>query len=309
MKKTIRNFKSMKRKGEPICWVTAYDYPLALCAERAGVDMILVGDSGGMVQLGYETTNSVSMEEMLVMAKAARRGAPNTFLIGDLPQGSYEVSDADAVINALRYIKEASCDAVKLEGGKRILPRVRAIVDAGILVIGHLGLTPQSTQSFGGYRVQGKTRLSFENILKDAFALQKAGVCAILLEAMPDESAHQIAKQLSVPVLGIGAGTHVDGQLLIIHDLLGLYDPFRPKFAKCYIGEVIENYNSFLSQHENIRQMGVETRKDGLLTLVQYALEKYVAEVKSLQFPGEDYEYTLTESSLDSLKRSEMWQE
>ena len=170
-KKGIKDFNKMKRKGEAVAWVTAYDYPFSYCAEQAGIDMILIGDSGGMVQLGYETTNPVSMNEMLTMAKSVRKGAPNTFIIGDMPQGSYEISTTLAVENALRFIKEAGCDAIKCEGGIRVADKVKAIVDAGILVCGHLGLTPQSTSSFGGYKVQGKSRSSFESILKDALAL------------------------------------------------------------------------------------------------------------------------------------------
>ena len=220
-KKTLTDMIRMKAQGAPVAWVTAYDVPFALAAERAGVDMILVGDSGGMVQLGYPTTNPVTMDEMIVLAKAARRGAANTFIIGDMPQGSYETGERDAVLNALRFIKEASSDAVKCEGGRRMAQKIRAMVNAGILVMGHLGLTPQSTASFGGYRVQAKTRESFESTLEDALELQEAGVFAILLEAMPEEPAAQIAQQLRIPIYGIGVGGKVDGQLIIMHDLMG----------------------------------------------------------------------------------------
>lgn len=309
MKKTIRDFKLLKRKGEPITWITAYDYPLARCAEQAGIEMILVGDSGSMVQLGYETTNSVCMDEMLVLAKAARRGASNTFIVGDMPQGSYEVSDEDAVKNALRFVKEANCDAIKLEGGSRVESRVKAIVNAGIIVIGHLGLTPQSTQTFGGYRVQGKTKRSFEEIIEDAFLLQKAGVSAILLEAMPSESAGQIAAQLKIPVLGIGAGAEVDGQLLIMHDLLGLFHSFRPQFAKCYIGSVIEKFSKQLEQHEDLRKLGIEKRQDGLLPLVELAIRQYIEEVKNRNFPQLDYAYPLSTPALNKIKQSEHWKD
>jgi len=195
-KLTLGDFNKMKQKKEQVTWMTAYDLPFAYAAEEAGIDMILVGDSGGMVQLGYQTTNPVTMDEMIVLAKAARKGAPNTFIIGDMPQGSYEVGDKEAIINDLRFVKEAGSDAIKLEGGKRMCSRVRAITEAGILVMGHLGLTPQSTTSFGGYRVQCKTIDCFERTLEDAFALQEAGAFAILLEAIPSEPAGQIAKQL-----------------------------------------------------------------------------------------------------------------
>ncbi len=306
-KKGIKDFNKMKRKGEPIAWVTAYDYPFSYCAEQAGIDMILIGDSGGMVQLGYETTNPVSMEEMLSMAKSVRKGAPNTFIIGDMPQGAYEISTTLAVENALRFVKEAGCDAIKCEGGIRVADKIKAIVDAGILVCGHLGLTPQSTSSFGGYKVQGKSRKSFEDILEDALALQEAGVYAVLLEAMPAESTEQIAKHLTVPVYGIGAGLNVDGQLLIMHDLLGFYQPFRPKFAKCFIPEIILEYANYLDSLKDVSATGIETRRDGLLVLVQLTIEVYIRKVKNKTFPGKDYVYQLSENALSKLQISEYW--
>ena len=307
MKKGIKDFIKMKRKNEPIAWVTAYDYPFSYCAEQAGIDMILIGDSGGMVQLGYETTNPVSMDEMLSMAKSVRKGAPNTFIIGDMPQGSYEISTTLAVENALRFVKEAGCDAIKCEGGRRIADKVKAIVDAGILVCGHLGLTPQSTSSFGGYKVQGKSLISFENILKDALALQEVGVYAVLLEAMPAESSEQISKHLTIPVYGIGAGPDVDGQLLIMHDILGFYQPFRPKFAECFIPEIILEYCTYLDSIKDVHSMGVETRRDGLLVLVQLTLEIYIRKVKNKTFPREEHVYQLSEKTLSKLHNSEYW--
>ena len=242
MKKNINDFINMKKKGEPVTWITAYSYPFASAAENAGIEMILVGDSGGMVELGYQTTNPVTMDEMLTFAKAVRRGAPNTFIVGDMPQGSYEASTVDAVNNAIAFCKAANCDAIKLEGGKRVADKIKAISDAGILVIGHLGLTPQSTVTFGGYRVQGKTLDSFEAMYEDALAIQEAGCSMLLLEAIPAEVGKQIAKRLDIPVLGIGAGDGVDGQLVIMHDLVGFYQNFRPWFAKCYIPEVYDQY-------------------------------------------------------------------
>ena len=241
-KKTIIDFKKMKKNGDPVTWITAYDLPFSQVAEKAGIDMILVGDSGGMVQFGYTTTNPVTMDEMIFMASSARRGAPHTFIVGDMPQGSYEACNKDAVRNAMRFMKEARSDAIKLEGGARVASQVRSIVDAGIPVIGHLGLTPQSTTSFGGYRVQGKTVKSFEETLSDALSLQDAGAFAILLEAMPSDPASQIAKQLDIPIYGIGAGGQVDGQLVIMHDLVGFYQSFRPWFAKCYIPDVLDDF-------------------------------------------------------------------
>lgn len=260
-----------------------------------------------MVQLGYQTTNPVTMDDMIVMAKSARRGAPNTFLIGDMPQGSYEVGDKEAIYNALRFIKEAGCDAVKLEGGKRMASRVKAISDAGILVMGHLGLTPQSVASFGGYRVQGKTIDSFEKTLEDAFALQESGTFSILLEAMPSESAGQIAKQLKIPIYGIGAGQLVDGQLVIMHDIMGFYQAFRPWFAKCYIPIVIKEFEIYISRIEDIRKVGREERRDGLLVLAGMAIKNYIEEVKTGTFPKEEYSYPLKEDDLNILKMSKYW--
>lgn len=308
-KLTLPQMQKMKLQKELVAWITAYDYPFAYAAEQAGIDMILIGDSGGMVQLGYQTTNPVVMDEMIQFAKAVRRGAPDTFIIGDMPQGAYEVSDAEAVRNSLRFVKEAGCDAIKLEGGERIAPRVKAISDAGILVMGHLGLTPQSTASFGGYRVQGKTIESFYRILEDAWKLEEAGAFAILLEAMPSETAGQIAKQCKVPVYGIGAGSMVDGQLVIMHDLMGFYQSFRPWFAKCYIPECIEEYKSYLSGLDDVREHGRTTRKDGLLILAKMAIERYISEVKSNIFPGSEYSYPIKDEELGALKKSLHWRD
>jgi 3-methyl-2-oxobutanoate hydroxymethyltransferase len=308
-KKTLTELNRMKAQGVPAAWVTAYDLPFAQAAENAGVDMILVGDSGGMVQLGYQSTNPVTMDEMIVLSRAARRGAPNTFMIGDMPQGSYEPSERDAVLNALRFIKEAGSDAVKLEGGHRMAPKVRAMADSGLLVMGHLGLTPQSASSFGGYRVQGKTRESFEKTLEDALELQAAGVFAILLEAMPEEPAAQIARQLRVPIYGIGAGGKVDGQLVIMHDLTGFYQSFRPYFAKCYIPEVVAKFSERLAAAPDLKQLGRAERRDGLLALVEMAIAEYVKDVGEGHFPGKEYTYPIEESDLAALRLSPRWKE
>jgi 3-methyl-2-oxobutanoate hydroxymethyltransferase len=241
------------------------------------------------------------------MAKTARRGAPNTFLIGDMPQGSYEVSDRDAIINALRFIKEADCDAVKLEGGIRVASKIRAISNAGILVMGHLGLTPQSSASFGGYRVQGKSVESFEETLEDAFALEKAGAFSILLEAMPSEPSGQITKQLKIPIYGIGAGTQVDGQLVIMHDLMGFYQPFRPWFAKCYIPDVIKEFEEYISNIPDTKRIGREERKDGLLVLGEMAIKQYIKDVKECRFPNEEYSYPLKNEEIEILRKSRHW--
>ena len=306
-KLNLKSLQKMKATGEPITWITAYDLPFASAAENAGIDMILVGDSGGMVQLGYETTNPVTMDEMIVLAKSARRGAPNTFIVGDMPQGSYEISKEKAVENAMRFVKEAGCDAIKLEGGRRVIDKVKAIVDAGILVVGHLGLTPQSTSSFGGYNVQGKSLKSFEETMDDALALQEAGVMALLLEAMPSAPAAQIAKQLDIPVLGIGAGNEVDGQLIIMHDMMGFYQSFRPWFAKCYVPDVINEFAAGLKDVEDMKQYGREHRKDGLFAIAEMAIAKYVEEVKARQFPSEEYIYPIKDEQLAEIKQSKYW--
>lgn len=297
----------MKKKGDQVTWITAYDLPFAQAAEAAGIDMILVGDSGAMVQLGYETTNPATMDQMINMTSSVRKGAPNTFIVGDMPQGSYEVSDEDAVRNAIRFVKESGVDAVKLEGGKRMASRVRAIVNAGVSVIGHLGLTPQSTASFGGYRVQGKTKQSFEETLDDSLALQEAGATLLLLEAMPTEPAAQIAKQLDIPVFGIGAGADLDGQLIIMHDLMGFYKSFRPWFAKCYVPNAAKEYSAFLAGHEDIRKLGREERADGLMTLATLAIKQYVSEVKNKEFPSEEYCYPIKEEELKGVMSSDKW--
>lgn len=296
----------MKKAGEKITWITAYSYPMAQAAERAGVDMILIGDSGGMVELGYSTTNPVTMDEMIQFAKAVRRGAPNTFIVGDMPQGSYEGSDHDAVMNAMRFVKEAGCDAIKLEGGARVAARIRAITDAGILVIGHLGLTPQSTASFGGYRVQGKTKESLEETILDATAIQNAGMVMLLLEAMPAEAAYQVSLHLKVPVLGIGAGGKMDGQLIIMHDLLGFYSSFRPWFAKCYVPEIIKEFAESVDI-PNIKKYGIDTRDDGLNKIVYLAIKKYVDEVRSHAFPSDEYTYPIKPDELASIQASSYW--
>ena len=307
MKKNILNFNKMKKNGDPITWITAYTYPMAKSAESAGVDMILVGDSGGMVELGYNSTNPVTMEEMIILSKAARKGAPNTFIVGDMPQGSYEISNESAVQNALRFIKESGCDAVKLEGGERMSSRIKAITDAGILVVGHLGLTPQSSTSFGGYKVQGKTLSSFEETIEDSISIQKSGACLILLEAIPEEPAHQISKNIEIPILGIGAGGKLDGQLIIMHDLLGFYLDFRPWFAKCYIPQVIEKYIKEIEEVNDIKKYGIETKMDGLNKIVILAITEYINEVKTGIFPDENYSYLINNEDLNKLKESKYW--
>jgi len=233
-KKTIQDFYMMKEKGEPITYITSYDYPTATFAEKAGMDMILVGDSLGMCVYGYEGTMPVTMDMMIVHSEAVRRGAPNTFVIGDMPFLSYQTTDGAAVENAGRFFKEARMDAVKLEGGVRVASRIKAIVDAGMLVMGHIGLTPQSSSQLGGFKAQGRTLDSAKAQVEDALAVQEAGAAMILLEAIPPEVSGYIRDLLTIPVLSIGAGPHCDGQLLIVSDMLGVFEAFTPKFVKRY---------------------------------------------------------------------------
>jgi 3-methyl-2-oxobutanoate hydroxymethyltransferase len=240
-KKMIHNFYEMKKRGEKITFLTAYDYPTAQFAEAAGLDMLLVGDSLGMCVYGYKGTVPVSMDQMIYHSDAVRRGAPNTFVIGDMPFMSYQSSIEKAVENAGRFLKEADCDAIKLEGGIRIAPQIRAIVDSGIVVMGHIGLTPQSSGQLGGHKAQGRTAESAEQVVEDALAVRDAGAHMLLLEAVPPEVGGYIAKKLEFPVLSIGAGPDCDGQLLIVSDMIGQFQAFTPKFVKKYanVAEVI----------------------------------------------------------------------
>lgn len=231
---TTRTFRHKKQLGEPIVMLTAYDYPTALSIDQAGIDSILVGDSLGMVVLGYENTLPVTMEDMLHHCRAVSRGAKYALLIGDMPFMSYQVSLAEAVRNAGRFLQEAGMDAVKLEGGQERLEAVRGIVGSGIPVMGHLGLTPQSVHQLGGFRAQGKTAQAAAHLVEDALALQDAGCFSLVLEAVPDRLAELVSKRLEIPTIGIGAGAGCDGQVLVTHDLLGLFDRFTPKFARRY---------------------------------------------------------------------------
>jgi 3-methyl-2-oxobutanoate hydroxymethyltransferase len=233
-KPMIHDLYRMKHDKEKITWITAYDYPTAQFAEAAGMDMILVGDSLGMCVYGYQGTVPVTMDQCIVHCEAVRRGAPNTFVMGDMPFMSYQKSDEDAVANAGRFLKEANVDAVKLEGGKRVISRIRAILDAGIVVCGHIGLTPQSSGQLGGHKAQGRTKDSARLVIEDALAIQEAGAQLLLLEAIPPEVAAFITARLSIPVFSIGAGPDCDGQLLIVSDLIGQFQAFTPKFVKKY---------------------------------------------------------------------------
>ena len=244
MKKTVIDLREMKQMGEKISFITGYDYMTAKYEEQAGIDMILVGDSLGNVLLGYDSTIPVTMGEMIIHAKAVRRGAPNTFIVGDMPFMSYQVSDEKAIENAGRFIKEAGCDCIKLEGADSlILDRIRAISGVGILVMGHLGLTPQFTAKLGGLKAQGKSFEAAKALLEQAKEVEKAGAFAVLIEGVPAIVGKLIRDNLTIPALGIGAGSYMDGQLLIYADMLGLYEDFTPKFVKKYanIGQDIKN--------------------------------------------------------------------
>jgi 3-methyl-2-oxobutanoate hydroxymethyltransferase len=237
---TLPALAERKRLGEKLVMVTAYDYPSAIAAERAGVDIVLVGDSGAMTVLGYESTLPVSIEEMLMLTKAVRRGLKTPLLVGDMPFGSYEASDRLAIESALRFVKEAGCDAVKLEGGNEMsVARARAIVEAGIPVMGHVGLTPQSATALGGYKAQGRTAVAARRIADEALALQNAGCFSIVFEAIPSAVATEMMKRIEIPVIGIGAGPDTDGQVLVFHDLLGIREGRGGRFVQRY-GELLD---------------------------------------------------------------------
>lgn len=252
-KKSILDFYEMKKRGEKVVWITAYDAPTAACAEAAGVDMLLVGDSLGMCVYGYPSTIPVTMEMCIRHTEAVRRAAPNTFVIGDMPFMSYQTTTADAVYNAGRFLKEAGADAIKLEGGVRVADKIKAIVEAGIVVFGHIGLTPQSSGQLGGFKAQGRTLETAKLMLQDALAVQEAGAHALLVEAVAPEVTKLIHERLHIPVYGIGAGPHCDGQLLIVSDLLGIFEAFTPKFVKKYASLAEEMKKAFAQYAEEVR--------------------------------------------------------
>jgi len=265
MKKTIPDFAKMKQAGEQITMLTAYDYPSARWVEQAGVDMILVGDSLGMVVLGYDSTVPVTMDEMLHHTKAVRRGAPDTFIVGDMPYLSYP-SPEIALNNAARFMKEAGADAVKLEGGENYAEIVRYLTKAGIPVVGHIGLTPQTASQLGGFKVQGRDLESARQLALDGLAIQAAGAFAIVLEAIPRQVGWQLTQELTIPTIGIGAGPCA-GQVLVFHDLLGLYERFKPRFVK---------------QYADIAPLAIE------------GIKQFHNEVKAGKFPAEEHTFTLS---------------
>lgn len=278
-KVTLLTLREKRKQGVPITMVTAYDYPSAVAGERAGIDILLVGDSLAMVVLGYENTLQVDMNDMLLFASAVRRGAAHPFLVGDMPFLSYQADRAEAVRNAGRFLREAGMDAVKLEGGSEMAPTVDAIVRAGIPVMGHIGLTPQSASMLGGFRVQGKTAESARQLLDDARALQEAGCFSLVLESVPARVAQWITEQLEMPTIGIGAGKGCSGQVLVYHDLVGMFDRFTPKFVKRY----------------------AETHA----TLVQ-ALQAYKDDVEAGRFPADEHTYPMDDAEWQKLAHAKM---
>jgi 3-methyl-2-oxobutanoate hydroxymethyltransferase len=267
----ITELAEMKARGEKIVMVTAYDAPSARLADAAGVDLILVGDSAAMVVLGHESTVPATVDELLMLTRAVTRGAKRPLVVADLPFGSFQVSDQGALENAIRFVKEAGAEAVKLEGGVAMASRVRAIVDAGIPVMGHIGLTPQSATALGGFKAQGRTAAKARQLVEDALALEAAGCFAIVLEAVPAQVAARVTAALAVPTIGIGAGVDCDGQVLVWHDMLGLYEGRAPRFVKRYAD---------------------------LAPAVTAALATYADEVRGRRFPEEQHTYSIPEDEL-----------
>jgi 3-methyl-2-oxobutanoate hydroxymethyltransferase len=274
-KVTPVDVQAMKKQGKRITMLTAYDYPMALLEDRAGIDIILVGDSLAMTVLGHENTLPVTMDEMLHHTKAVARGAKHCLILGDMPFMSYNTSEREAIHNAGRFMKEAGADAVKLEGGVSVKETVRAIVRGGIPVMGHIGLTPQTISMLGGFKVQGKDAQAAQKVIDDALALQDAGAFSVLLEAVPAPIAKMVTERLTVPTIGIGAGVHCDGQVLVVHDMLGLFDRFTPKFAKKYVN---------------------------LSEVILKALDAYKEEVIKGEFPTDQHSFHIDEKELGKMK-------
>ncbi|HYI98784.1 MAG TPA: 3-methyl-2-oxobutanoate hydroxymethyltransferase [Thermoleophilaceae bacterium] len=272
---TLSSLAQKKALGEPIAMVTAYDYPGGQVAEEAGADVVLVGDSAAMTVLGYPSTVPVSVEEMLMLTAAVRRALRTPMLVGDLPFGSYEVSDEQAVATAQRFVKEAGCDAVKLERGGTSVDRARAIVASGIPVMGHVGLTPQTATALGGYRSQGRTAERALEVAEDALALQDAGCFAIVFEAIPSDLTDELMPRLEIPVIGIGAGPSTDGQVLVMHDLLGIYDGHAARFVKRY---------------GNVREQMIAGVRD------------YAEDVRTRRYPQPEHGYTMAPDELARLR-------
>lgn len=274
MKNTVSTFREQKAKGEKISMLTAYDYSTAKLMDEAGINGILVGDSLGMVVLGYEDTLPVTMEDMIHHTAAVCRGAKNTLVVGDMPFMSYQVSVEEAVYNAGRLMKEGRCQAVKLEGGASVCPQIRAITNASIPVMAHIGLTPQSINAFGGFKVQGKSEEAAKKLLEDAKAVEEAGAFAVVLECVPAKLAELISKSISIPTIGIGAGAGCDGQILVYQDMLGLFSDFTPKFVKKYA---------------NVGEMMTQAFRD------------YIADVQEGSFPEPEHTFAISEDVIKKL--------
>ncbi len=274
MKNTVSTFREQKAKGEKISMLTAYDYSTAKLMDEAGINGILVGDSLGMVVLGYEDTLPVTMEDMIHHTAAVCRGAKNTLVVGDMPFMSYQVSVEEAVYNAGRLMKEGRCQAVKLEGGASVCPQIRAITNASIPVMAHIGLTPQSINAFGGFKVQGKSEEAAKKLLEDAKAIEEAGAFAVVLECVPAKLAELISKSISIPTIGIGAGAGCDGQILVYQDMLGLFSDFTPKFVKKYA---------------NVGEMMTQAFRD------------YIADVQEGSFPAPEHTFAISEDVIKKL--------
>ncbi len=274
MKNTIITFKQSKQQGRKISMLTAYDYSTAKLMDEAGINAILVGDSLGNVVLGYEDTLSVTMEDMIHHGAAVARGAKNAMVVVDMPFMSYQASVYDAVVNAGRLMKEGRASAVKLEGGKEVCPQVKAVTEAGIPVMGHLGLTPQSINALGGHRVQGKTQQAAQKLLDDARALQEAGAFAVVLECVPEKLADKVTKELEIPTIGIGAGSGCDGQVLVYQDMLGMFSDFTPKFVKKFanVGQVMKE-----------------------------AFKSYIDEIQQGSFPSQEHCYSIDDDIIEKL--------
>lgn len=274
MKNTAVTFKESKAKKEKLTMLTAYDYSTAKIIDEAGINGILVGDSLGMVCLGYEDTLSVTMEDMIHHTRAVARGTKNTLVVGDMPFMSYQTSIYDAVVNAGRLIKEGRAQAVKLEGGIEVCDKIEAIVKASIPVMAHIGLTPQSVNAFGGFKVQGKDEEAAKNLIEAALAVEKAGAFAVVLECVPAKLAAIITERLSIPTIGIGAGVECDGQILVYQDMLGMYSDFTPKFVKKY---------------------------ETLGAKMNVAFKKYIEEVKDGVFPAEEHSFKINDEVIEKL--------
>lgn len=274
---TLTTLYELRERGEPVSWLTAYDYPTALLMDRAGVELILVGDSAGMTVLGYETTLPVTMDQMITFTAAVCRAVTYAFVIGDMPYMSYQVSAPEAVRNAGRFMAECGTDAVKLEGGSRMAPMIEAITNAGIPVFGHIGLTPQSAAQLGGYRAQGRTAEAGRRLVEEARALEEAGACAILLECIPAEVAGVIHGRAGIPIYGLGCGSDCDGQLMIVHDMIGLFERFVPKFVKRYAN---------------------------LSPILLEAFARYREEVKTGAFPQPEHLYSMQEGEVEKLRET-----